>query len=322
MNVSDSEVVMAIMQRAGYRAAASAETVRRRSLASCDRRLGHAPRRMPMRSPAAAQADVVFLVTCAIRENAERKIWQRLTDLRALKRARRPGSTPLRLGVLGTWPGGPACSGHFASAAMPTANAVRPRPGCMAERLKTQLLEREQTVDVVAGPDAYRDLPRLLSVVDSGQAGVNVQLSLDETYADIAPVRINTSSVSAYVSIMRGCDNMCSFCIVPFTRGRERSRPASSIAEEVRQLVAQGVREVVLLGQNVNSYRDTTTDEADPTAATQLSSGFRTIYRSKLGGVRFAELLRRVADVSPNVRIRFTSPHPKDFPDEVRRRTA
>jgi len=192
----------------------------------------------------------------------------------------------------------------------------------MAERLKTRLVEETKVVDVVCGPDAYRDLPRMLAATPSGHAGVNVLLSLDETYADVMPVRLDSTGISAFVSIMRGCDNMCTYCIVPFTRGRERSRPIQSIVDEVKYLRDQGVKEVMLLGQNVNSYRDLSDGEgggvAEGKAATKLSNdGFRTVYKSKLGGRRFADLLARVSDVDPEMRVRFTSPHPKDFPGEL-----
>lgn len=236
-----------------------------------------------------SEADVVLLVTCSIREKAEQTIWNRLQQLTAMKKRRLKTQTPMKIGIL----------------------------GCMAERLKTELLEREKLVDVLAGPDAYRDLPRLLSVAGGGQQASNVLLSLEETYADIMPVHRAAQGHSAFVSIMRGCDNMCSYCIVPFTRGRERSRPVTSILEEVRMLSDQGVKEVTLLGQNVNSYRDTSEEQFCGSDPTQLSRGFKTVYRTKEGGLRFADLLERVSHVDPNMRIRFTSPHPKDFPDEV-----
>ncbi|TTB41834.1 CDK5 regulatory subunit-associated protein 1 [Bagarius yarrelli] len=209
-----------------------------------------------------SEADVVLLVTCSIREKAEQTIWNRLKQLGVLKKKRPKADVPLKIGVL----------------------------GCMAERLKTELLEREKVVDVIAGPDAYRDLPRLLSLADGGQRASNVLLSLEETYADVMPV--HRAGHSAFVSIMRGCDNMCSYCIVPFTRGRERSRPVSSILEEVRRLSDQGVKEVTLLGQNVNSYRDVS--ETQISRASGLSRGFSTVYREKHGGLRFADLLDRV----------------------------
>lgn len=211
------------------------------------------------------QADVVLLNTCAIRENAEIKVRRRLDGFRAQKRKDRPD---LMLGIL----------------------------GCMAERLRHKLLEEEQLVDIVVGPDAYRDLPRLLNQAsESGQAAVNVQLSREETYADLAPVRYESNGVSAFVSIMRGCDNMCSFCVVPFTRGRERSRPAESILSECRQLVDIGYKEVTVLGQNVNSYH----------------------YGENGTSVNFAELLHRISLTSPELRIRYSTSHPKDCSDEL-----
>ncbi|XP_044077814.1 CDK5 regulatory subunit-associated protein 1 isoform X2 [Siniperca chuatsi] len=236
-----------------------------------------------------SEADVVLLVTCSIREKAEQTIWNRLQQLTAMKKRRFKTHTPMKIGIL----------------------------GCMAERLKTKLLEREKLVDVLAGPDAYRDLPRLLAVADGGHQASNVLLSLEETYADIMPVHHAPQGYSAFVSIMRGCDNMCSYCIVPFTRGRERSRPVSSILEEVRMLSDQGVKEVTLLGQNVNSYRDTSEEQFCGSDLTKLSRGFKTVYRTKQGGLRFSDLLDRVSHIDPDMRIRFTSPHPKDFPDEV-----
>jgi len=213
------------------------------------------------------EADVVLLNTCAIRENAEQKVRRRLGHLRADKTKR---DRDLTLGVL----------------------------GCMAERLREKLLEQEQLVDLVVGPDAYRDLPRLLGEAEeTGQAAVNVQLSKEETYADIAPVRYDTNGVSAFVSIMRGCDNMCAFCVVPFTRGRERSRPVTSILSEVSQLVEEGYKEVTVLGQNVNSYR----------------------YEDGGRAVGFPELLYRISQVSPELRIRYSTSHPKDCSDELLR---
>uniref|UniRef100_A0A096LYP5 Mitochondrial tRNA methylthiotransferase CDK5RAP1 n=1 Tax=Poecilia formosa TaxID=48698 RepID=A0A096LYP5_POEFO len=236
------------------------------------------------------QADVVLLVTCSIREKAEQTIWNRLQQLTAMKKKRLKTNSPMKIGIL----------------------------GCMAERLKTELLEREKLVDVLAGPDAYRDLPRLLAAAAGGQQASNVLLSLEETYADIMPVQHASQGRSAFVSIMRGCDNMCSYCIVPFTRGRERSRPVSSILEEVQMLSdQQGVKEVTLLGQNVNSYRDTSEVQFCSSERTKLSRGFSTVYRAKQGGLRFSDLLDLVSRIDPDMRIRFTSPHPKDFPDEV-----
>ncbi|XP_014785528.1 mitochondrial tRNA methylthiotransferase CDK5RAP1 [Octopus bimaculoides] len=232
--------------------------------------------------------DVAFLMTCSIREGAETKIWKRLEYLNFLKKKRKKNS--MKIGIL----------------------------GCMAERLKTKILEQSKAVDIVCGPDAYRDLPHLLAVSHEGQTAVNVLLSLEETYADIMPVHINNTSKSAFVSIMRGCDNMCSYCIVPFTRGRERSRPVDSILEEIRILSDQGIKEVTLLGQNVNSYRDLSTWQSDVALnPTQMAPGFKTVYKTKKGGLRFADLLDKVASINPEMRIRFTSPHPKDFPDSV-----
>uniref|UniRef100_A0A096NUV4 Mitochondrial tRNA methylthiotransferase CDK5RAP1 n=1 Tax=Papio anubis TaxID=9555 RepID=A0A096NUV4_PAPAN len=249
------------------------------------------------------EADVILLVTCSIREKAEQTIWNRLHQLKALKTRRPRSRVPLRIGIL----------------------------GCMAERLKEEILNREKMVDVLAGPDAYRDLPRLLAIAESGQQAANVLLSLDETYADVMPVQTSPSATSAFVSIMRGCDNMCSYCIVPFTRGRERSRPVASILEEVKKLSEQvirppwpskvlglqGLKEVTLLGQNVNSFRDNSEVQFNNAVSTNLSRGFTTNYKAKQGGLRFAHLLDQVSRVDPEMRIRFTSPHPKDFPDEV-----
>nr|XP_033818459.1 CDK5 regulatory subunit-associated protein 1 isoform X1 [Geotrypetes seraphini] len=242
-----------------------------------------------LRTHSASEADVILLVTCSIREKAEQTVWNRLKYITALKRKRLQSRTPLRVGIL----------------------------GCMAERLKKEILDREKLVDVVAGPDAYRDLPRLLAVAESGQQAANVLLSLEETYADILPVHTSSNSITAFVSIMRGCDNMCSYCIVPFTRGRERSRPIASILQEVRMLADQGVKEVTLLGQNVNSFQDTSEAQFSTAEVTRLSHGFNTIYRAKRGGLRFVDLLDQVSRIDPEMRIRFTSPHPKDFPDEV-----
>eukprot|EP00743_Colponemidia_sp_Colp-15_P006634 GILK01007151.1.p1 GENE.GILK01007151.1~~GILK01007151.1.p1 ORF type:complete len:596 (+),score=106.79 GILK01007151.1:72-1859(+) len=257
MNISDTEIVSSIMQGAGYQPAQTAE-----------------------------EAKVVFLNTCAIRDNAEQKVWHRLYEIKHTNK-KLPAQDRRVVGVL----------------------------GCMAERLKDKLLESEQLVQLVAGPDAYRDLPTLLHAVQGGEQAINVQLSVDETYADVAPVRPSANSISAFVSIMRGCNNMCSYCIVPFTRGRERSRPAKSIVDEIKVLRDQGFKEVMLLGQNVNSYHDGT-DEG--TSSYQLAKGFRDMYKLRSGGgVRFADLLDRVADVDPEMRVRFISPHPKDFTDDV-----
>ena len=213
---------------------------------------------------ALADADLVLLNTCSIREKAELTVRARLKEINAHKR-RRPG---LLVGVL----------------------------GCMAERLKSKFLEEEKLVDLVVGPDAYRDLPNLIQQIDDGQKAVNVLLSREETYADITPVRLNSNGVTAFVSIMRGCDNMCSFCVVPFTRGRERSREPESILRECRELFEQGYREVTLLGQNVDSYK-------------WAAEGRAT--------VTFANLLELVALVNSELRVRFSTSHPKDITDEV-----
>ncbi|XP_059165821.1 mitochondrial tRNA methylthiotransferase CDK5RAP1-like isoform X2 [Physella acuta] len=257
MNVNDTEIAWGILQKNGFSKASNIN-----------------------------EADAVLVVTCAIREGAEEKIWSRLRFLRSIK-LRRSKDHPLKIGIL----------------------------GCMAERLKHKILEREKMVDIVCGPDAYRDLPRLLAISDA--AAVNVQLSLEETYADVIPVRHNPNSPSAFVSIMRGCDNMCTYCIVPFTRGRERSRPFSSILNEIQILSDQGVKDVTLLGQNVNSYRDMSVAADDEDSVMQLSAGFKTVYKPKSGGYTFSKLLKSVAEINPEMRIRFTSPHPKDFPDNV-----
>ena len=232
-------------------------------------------------------ADVVLIVTCSIRDSSEQKIWRKLKYLRGLKRKK--SKHQLKIGVL----------------------------GCMAERLKTKLIEKEKLIDVVAGPDSYRDLPRLLAISDEGESSVNVLLSLEETYADIMPINLSNNNLKSYVSIMRGCDNVCSYCIVPFTRGKERSRSLNTIVDEVKYLSDQGVKEVTLLGQNVNSYRDTTDMKSSDRSKTITSDGFKSIYKPKEGGIRFGELLDKVSSVNPEMRIRFTSPHPKDFPDDV-----
>lgn len=211
------------------------------------------------------QADLIFLNTCSIREKAEQTVRQRLTEFRKIKKQR----PHLLIGVL----------------------------GCMAERLKSKLLEEEKLVDMVVGPDAYRSLPQLIEEADTGTKAVNVLLSREETYADITPVRLNSNGVTAFVSIMRGCNNMCSFCVVPFTRGRERSRDVQSIVLECKDLFEQGYKEVTLLGQNVDSYY-----WVDP------SSNHIT---------DFAMLLERVAQISPLLRIRFSTSHPKDITDKV-----
>jgi tRNA-2-methylthio-N6-dimethylallyladenosine synthase len=211
------------------------------------------------------EADLVLINTCSIREKAEQTVRKRLTEFKKLKQIK-PG---LLVGVL----------------------------GCMAERLKSKFLEEEQLVDIVVGPDAYRSLPALVEEAETGQKAVNVLLSRDETYADISPVRLDSNGVTAFVSIMRGCNNMCSFCVVPFTRGRERSRDAASISKECRDLFEKGYREVTLLGQNVDSYYfiDEATDEI----------------------ITFAKLLEKIALISPLLRVRFSTSHPKDITDDV-----
>ena len=231
-------------------------------------------------------ADVALLVTCAIREHAENKIWIRINEL---SKIRTKSKQKLTIGVL----------------------------GCMAERLKEKFLEKEGKVDIVCGPDAYRDLPKLIeSVMLDGGSALNVALSLEETYADVRPVRLNQSSKSAFVSIMRGCNNMCAYCIVPFTRGRERSRSITTIINEIEDLKNQGVKEITLLGQNVNSY-NSVNDESILQYNTELSNGFSSISRSRDEGMKFAELLDLTSLKFPEIRFRFTSPHPKDFPDAL-----
>ena len=236
MNFSDSEIVASILSEKGFETTSDY-----------------------------TNADVIFINTCSIRENAETRVRNRLKEFKAAK-TKNPGMV---VGVL----------------------------GCMAERLKAKFLEEEKLVDVVVGPDAYRDLPNLIEQVDGGQKAVNVLLSREETYADISPVRLNSNGINAFVSIMRGCDNMCSFCVVPFTRGRERSRDAVSILAECTDLFNTGYREVTLLGQNVDSYKWSSEDGSQQ--------------------VNFANLLEMVALVDNDLRVRFSTSHPKDITDEV-----
>ena len=236
MNFADSEVVASIMLEMGFQTTDNFK-----------------------------EADVIFINTCSIRENAEQRVRKRLTDFKSAKK-NNPG---MIVGVL----------------------------GCMAERLKSKFLEEEKLVDVVVGPDAYRDLPKLIQSADEGRKSVNVLLSREETYSDISPIRLNTNGVSAFVSITRGCNNMCSFCVVPFTRGRERSRDAHSIVAEAQDLFNNGFREVTLLGQNVDSYHWISEDESER--------------------VNFAQLLELVANIHPDLRVRFSTSHPKDLTDEV-----
>jgi tRNA-2-methylthio-N6-dimethylallyladenosine synthase len=222
-------------------------------------------------------ADLIFINTCSIREKAEQTIRKRLTEFKKLKKEKKG----MLVGVL----------------------------GCMAERLKSKLLEEEKLVDIVVGPDAYRSLPGLVEEAEGGQKAVNVLLSREETYSDISPVRLDSNGVSAFVSIMRGCNNMCSFCVVPFTRGRERSRDAESIIRECKDLLEQGFREVTLLGQNVDSYYYLNPNPSP----SQLLSG----EKGETAPITFAKLLAMVAEISPLLRVRFSTSHPKDITDEV-----
>jgi len=262
MNFSDSEIVASILSEQGFKTTGDFN-----------------------------DADVVFINTCSIRENAETRVRNRLKEFKVAK-GKNPGMV---VGVL----------------------------GCMAERLKAKFLEEEKLVDVVVGPDAYRDLPNLIDQVDSGQKAVNVLLSREETYADINPVRLNTNGINAFVSIMRGCDNMCSFCVVPFTRGRERSRDPYSIVQECRDLFNNGYREVTLLGQNVDSYKwAKAVDQPQPTLPGKESLEEADHKVSSTGGdlegaVNFAGLLEMVALINPDLRVRFSTSHPKDITDEV-----
>ncbi len=222
-------------------------------------------------------ADLIFINTCSIREKAEQTVRNRLNQFNSVKESK-PG---LMIGVL----------------------------GCMAERLKEKLLEEEKIVDLVVGPDAYRDLPNLVNEVDDGQKAVNTFLSREETYADISPVRLNSNGVSAFISIMRGCDNMCSFCVVPFTRGRERSRDPYSIVREAQDLFDKGYREVTLLGQNVDSYKWS--------ADTTLKGKAQIEKAGATDVLTFAQLLEMVAQIHLDLRVRFSTSHPKDITDAV-----
>ncbi len=234
MNVSDSEILVSIMQDEGYR---YTENI--------------------------AEADVILVNTCSIRDNAEQRIWGRLNEFRRYKKARKN----LVVGVV----------------------------GCMAERLREELLN-DGVVDIVAGPDAYRDMPRLVAMAIGGSHGVNVELSQEETYGDIRPVRLDKNGVNAFISIMRGCNNFCAYCVVPYTRGRERSRDPYTIVREAKELFEAGYRDVTLLGQNVNSYS----------------------WKPEDGGeVDFPDLVAMVADVSPLLRVRFATSHPKDLSDKL-----
>lgn len=231
MNAGDSEIVVSIMQKEGY-----------------------------IYSEEITQADIIFLNTCSIRDNAEQRIWGRLKDIFYCHKRDKP---TLIIGVI----------------------------GCMAERLKEKLTEAKLGVDIVAGPDSYRDLPNLVHIAEGGEKGINVHLSQEETYADIAPVRLDKNGVSGFIAIMRGCNNYCSYCVVPYTRGVERSRDAKTIVAEAVSLFENGYREVTLLGQNVNSYLSQEVD--------------------------FPELMRMVASISPLLRVRFATSHPKDMSDKL-----
>ena len=254
MNFSDSEIIASILGKEGFETTTSTDN-----------------------------ADVIFLNTCAIREGAETRIWDRLKSFRQAKRK----NPDLIVGVL----------------------------GCMAERLKTKLLEQEKLVDIVAGPDSYRDLPNLIASVEGGQRAVNVLLSREETYADISPVRLSTNGVSAFISITRGCDNMCSFCVVPFTRGRERSRDPESIVNEARQLFENGYREVTLLGQNVDSYLWHPETNTKKEILKTVGSGQYAVGNEQ--PTTFANLLEMVAKVNPLLRVRFSTSNPRDITEDV-----
>jgi tRNA-2-methylthio-N6-dimethylallyladenosine synthase len=209
------------------------------------------------------EADLILINTCSIRENAEQRVWGRLDIISTLKR-KKPGIT---VGVI----------------------------GCMAERLKEKLLETDKLVDLVVGPDAYRELPSLVTEAEAGHKGVNVLLSREETYSDISPVRMDRNGITSFISIMRGCNNMCAYCVVPYVRGAERSRNTDSIIKEASGLLKKGYREVTLIGQNVDSYSWEEGNEA----------------------IHFPELLRRVAQIDPQLRVRFSTSHPKDISDEL-----
>lgn len=243
MNFSDSEIVASILIKEGYTTTADYK-----------------------------EADVILVNTCSIRDNAEKRVLNRLKNYQIVKKYK-PGTI---IGML----------------------------GCMAERLKSQLIEKDKLVDIVVGPDAYRSLPTLLKSAESGQKSVNVLLSREETYADISPVRLDNNGISAFISIMRGCDNMCSFCVVPFTRGRERSRNPESIIHEARELILKGYKEVTLLGQNVDSYKWNITAKGE-------------IIDPNEEVVNFAGLLDKIAFLYPDLRIRFSTSHPKDMTDDV-----
>ena len=258
MNFSDSEIVASIMTGIGYETTKVIE-----------------------------EANVIFLNTCAIRDNAELKVWARLREIKKNKKR----NHELIVGVL----------------------------GCMAERLKDQLLEKEKLVDIVVGPDSYRDLPNLLASAESGQKAVNVLLSREETYAEISPVRLGSNGINGFISITRGCDNMCSFCVVPFTRGRERSRDPESIVNEAKQMFDMGYREVTLLGQNVDSYLfcgGGQKKDIDPEVVHQAMNHLLPETEQKTF-TTFADLLEKVAAVNRELRIRFSTSNPRDMTDAV-----
>jgi tRNA-2-methylthio-N6-dimethylallyladenosine synthase len=234
MNIADSEVVVSILSEAGYE---------------------------PTRN--IKEAGLILINTCSIRDNAEQRIWGRLTTMSHLKKKNKD----LKIGII----------------------------GCMAERLKEKLIETDQLVDIVVGPDAYRELPILVAEAEAGHKAVNVLLSHEETYADISPVRMDKNGVSSFVSIMRGCNNMCAYCVVPYVRGAERSRNPESILKEARELFEKGYREVTLLGQNVDSFN----------------------WNVESGALGFAGLLAKVAMIDPLLRVRFSTSHPKDISDEL-----
>ncbi len=234
MNVADSEVVASIMVDEGYVYTGDIE-----------------------------EADLILVNTCSIRDNAEQKIWNRMRQLKSMKKKR----PHLLIGLI----------------------------GCMAERLREQLVAEGQTVDFVAGPDAYRELPRAVTEAGAGHKSVNVILSLEETYGDISPVRLDANGVSSFISIMRGCDNYCAYCVVPYVRGRERSRDPGSVYREAADLFDKGYREVTLLGQNVNSYR----------------------WEGNDGVTGFPALLGKIAGIDPSLRVRFATSHPKDLSDHL-----
>jgi len=234
MNFSDSEIVGSILQENAYEATGDIK-----------------------------EADLILVNTCSIRDNAEQRVRNRLSEMHSLKRKK----PELMIGIL----------------------------GCMAERLKDKLLEEERHIDLIVGPDGYRSLPQLIEQVGNGQKAVNVLLSAEETYADINPVRLSGDGVTAFISIMRGCENFCAYCVVPYTRGRERSRNPETIVAEARGLFEKGYREVTLLGQNVNSYR----------------------WEDEDGKLEFPGLLEEVARVNPLLRVRFATSHPKDLSDDL-----